>query len=188
MKIVTKTTRDLVPKTIMHLMINDTKDFIMAELLANLYATGDTVNLVWNLLCPSPKIKTCYWIICLQNNMMEESAEEAVKREEMLRIYHACKEALKIIGDVSMATVSTPVPPPVRGGDDYFRSGPDNSRFIIQHEKNITKLPRRLSVLFSLFLYRVESFFSGSTSKCRIQSFWNGSKLRPRLHIYLPIG
>lgn len=72
----------------------------------------------------------------LQNNMMEESAEEAVKREEMLRIYHACKEALKIIGDVSMATVSTPVPPPVRGGnDDYFRSGPDNSRFIIQQQK-----------------------------------------------------
>jgi dynamin GTPase len=46
MRIVTKTTRDLVPKTIMHLMINDTKDFIMAELLANLYATGDTVNFV----------------------------------------------------------------------------------------------------------------------------------------------
>ena len=44
MKIVTKTTRDLVPKTIMHLMINNTKDFIMAELLANLYATGDTVT------------------------------------------------------------------------------------------------------------------------------------------------
>ena len=44
MKIVTKTTRDLVPKTIMHLMINNTKDFIMAELLPNLYATGDTVT------------------------------------------------------------------------------------------------------------------------------------------------
>ena len=43
MKIVTKTTRDLVPKTIMMLMINNTKDFIMAELLANLYASGDTV-------------------------------------------------------------------------------------------------------------------------------------------------
>ncbi len=47
---------------------------------------------------------------------MEESAEEAVKREETLRMYHACKEALRIIGDVSMATVSTPIPPPVRGG------------------------------------------------------------------------
>ncbi|KAB7508185.1 Dynamin [Armadillidium nasatum] len=50
--------------------------------------------------------------------MMEESQEEAQKREEMLRMYHACKEALKIIGDVSMATVSTPMPPPVR--DDWL--------------------------------------------------------------------
>lgn len=46
MKIATKTTRDLVPKTIMHLMINHTKNFIMTELLANLYATGDTVILM----------------------------------------------------------------------------------------------------------------------------------------------
>ena len=83
---------------------------------------------------------------------MEESAEEAVKREEMLRIYHACKEALKIIGDVSMATVSTPVPPPVRGGDDYFRSGPDSSRFIIQHEKKNGQ--KKISFfLFSLYFW-----------------------------------
>jgi len=92
MKIVTKTTRDLVPKTIMHLIINQAKDFINSELLAHLYASGDT------------------------SSMMEESAEEALKREETLRMYHACKEALRIIGDVSMATVSTPMPPPVRGG------------------------------------------------------------------------
>jgi dynamin 1/3 len=31
--------------------------------------------------------------------MMEESAEEALKREEMLKMYHACKEALRIIGE-----------------------------------------------------------------------------------------
>jgi len=90
MKIVTKTCRDLVPKSIMYLMINDVKQFINAELLAQLYATGDT------------------------QNMMEESADEAIKREEMLRQYHACKEAIKIIGDVSMATVTAPVPPPVK--------------------------------------------------------------------------
>lgn len=96
MKIVTKTTRDMVPKTIMHLMINNTKEFIMGELLAHLYATGD------------------------QAAMMEESPEEAQKREEMLRMYHACKEALKIIGDVSMATVTTPMPPPVK--DDRIGS------------------------------------------------------------------
>ena len=43
MKIVTKTTRDLVPKTIMHLIINNAKDFINGELLAHLYASGDQV-------------------------------------------------------------------------------------------------------------------------------------------------
>lgn len=31
--------------------------------------------------------------------MMEESAEAASKREEMLRMYHACKDALRIIGE-----------------------------------------------------------------------------------------
>merc|ERR1719317_1046655 len=81
MKIVTKTCRDLVPKIIMYLMINDAKAFINGELLANLYSTGDT------------------------QGMMEESADEALRREEMLRMYHACKEALKIIGDISTATI-----------------------------------------------------------------------------------
>lgn len=57
--------------------------------------------------------------------MMEESPEEALKREEMLRMYHACKEALRIIGDVSMATVSTPVPPPVK--NDWLESRLDAS-------------------------------------------------------------
>merc|ERR1719378_293066 len=83
MKIVTKTCRDLVPKIIMYLMINDTKAFINGELLASLYSTGDT------------------------QGMMEESADEALRREEMLRMYHACKEALKIIGDISTATINS---------------------------------------------------------------------------------
>ena len=58
--------------------------------------------------------------------MMEESQEEAHKREEMLRMYHACKEALKIIGDVSMATVSTPMPPPVR--DEFLSASNDSPK------------------------------------------------------------
>lgn len=56
--------------------------------------------------------------------MMEEAPEEAQKREEMLRMYHACKESLRIIGDVSVATVSTPVPPPVK--NDWLSSGFDS--------------------------------------------------------------
>ena len=52
MKIVTKTCRDLVPKCIMFLMINDTKSFINGELLASLYSTGDTVNKLLTLSRP----------------------------------------------------------------------------------------------------------------------------------------
>lgn len=65
------------------------KDFIHSELLAYLYSSGD------------------------QNSLMEESADQAQRRDEMLRMYHAIKEALSIIGDISTSTVSTPVPPPV---------------------------------------------------------------------------
>ncbi|XP_029996600.1 dynamin-2 isoform X5 [Sphaeramia orbicularis] len=87
--IINKSIRDLVPKTIMHLMINSSKDFIHSELLAYLYSCGD------------------------QNSLMEESADQAQRRDEMLRMYHALKEALNIIGDISANTISTPVPPPV---------------------------------------------------------------------------
>lgn len=44
---------------------------------------------------------------------MEESPEQAQRREEMLKMYHALKEALVIIGDISTSTVSAPLPPPV---------------------------------------------------------------------------
>lgn len=44
MKIVTKTTRDMVPKAIMYLIVNNAKDFINGELLAHLYASGDQVG------------------------------------------------------------------------------------------------------------------------------------------------
>lgn len=87
--IINKSIRDLMPKTIMHLMINNTKAFIHHELLAYLYSSAD------------------------QSSLMEESAEQAQRRDDMLRMYHALKEALNIIGDISTSTVSTPVPPPV---------------------------------------------------------------------------
>ena len=38
---------------------------------------------------------------------MEESPEVAQKREETLRMYHAMKEALGIIGEVSSSAMST---------------------------------------------------------------------------------
>ncbi|XP_034402569.1 dynamin-1a isoform X1 [Cyclopterus lumpus] len=89
MAIVNKTVRDLMPKTIMHLMINNSKEFINAELLAQLYSCGD------------------------QSTLMEESQEQAQHRDEMLRMYHALREALSIIGDISTSTITTTMPPPV---------------------------------------------------------------------------
>lgn len=89
MAIVNRTIRDLMPKTIMHLMVNNTKEFIHAELLACLYSCGD------------------------QSSLMEESQEQAQHREEMLKMYHALREALSIIGDISTSTISTAMPPPV---------------------------------------------------------------------------
>lgn len=65
------------------------KDFINSELLAQLYSSED------------------------QNTLMEESAEQAQRRDEMLRMYQALKEALVIVGDINTATTFTPAPPPV---------------------------------------------------------------------------
>ncbi|GFR99868.1 dynamin-1 [Elysia marginata] len=93
LKIVNKTQRDLVPKTIMFLIISNMKVYIKDDLLPGLYSAGD------------------------QGQMMEESAEEGQRREELLRMYHATKEALQIIGEVSTSTVSTPTPPPVMNED-----------------------------------------------------------------------
>ena len=50
--------------------------------------------------------------------MMQESEEESTRREEMLRMYHAMKEALGIIGEVSASTASTPLPPPIKDDED----------------------------------------------------------------------
>lgn len=73
------------------------KDFIHSELLAYLYSSTD------------------------QNSLMEESADQAQRRDEMLRMYHALKESLNIIGDITTSTITTPVPPPV---DDTWLQNP----------------------------------------------------------------
>ncbi|XP_052720706.1 dynamin-1-like isoform X5 [Crassostrea angulata] len=108
MKIVNKTQRDHVPKCIMSIIVNDVKDFIGADLLAHLYSTTE------------------------QGSLMEESAEEAQRRDELIRMYSVTKEALSIIGDITMNTNSTPVPPPVDDEwlkvDQSVQNGRPNSR------------------------------------------------------------
>lgn len=93
LKIVSKTVRDLVPKTVMFFIINNVKEFIGQELLAHLYSTGN------------------------QNDLMQESEAEVARRDEMLRTFHGLKEALRIIGDIDASTMTTALPPPVDTGD-----------------------------------------------------------------------
>ncbi|KAG9470786.1 hypothetical protein GDO78_016724 [Eleutherodactylus coqui] len=115
MAIINKSIRDLMPKTIMHLMINNAKDFIHSELLAFLYSSTD------------------------QNSLMEESADQAQRRDEMLRMYHALKEALHIIGDITTSTITTPVPPPV--DDTWLQNSTSGHSPTVQRRPVSTIMP-----------------------------------------------
>ncbi|KXJ10943.1 dynamin-1 [Exaiptasia diaphana] len=102
-KIVSKTVRDLVPKTIMFMICNNIKEFINSELLAHLYSTGN------------------------HNSMMQESEDETLRREEMIRMYRSTKEALQIVSDIDSHTNSTPLPPPITSDDMDYRGQPNPS-------------------------------------------------------------
>ncbi|XP_037325390.2 dynamin 3a isoform X2 [Pungitius pungitius] len=91
MSIVYKTFKDLMPKTVMHLMINGVKEFIGCELLARLYARGGAGG----------------------SALMDESPEQRRLREAVLRNHAALKEALAVVGSFSTSTCTTPLPPPV---------------------------------------------------------------------------
>ncbi|KAG8436674.1 hypothetical protein GDO86_007677 [Hymenochirus boettgeri] len=99
MTIINKGIRDLIPKTLMHLMINSVKKFIHSELLAHLYSYED------------------------QSILMEESVEQIQRRAEIVKTSNSLKDALKIIGDICTSTTYTPVPPPV----DYSWLKPQRS-------------------------------------------------------------
>ena len=99
MTIVKKTTRDIVPKTVMFYLVNNVKDFLQAEMLASLYSHSN------------------------QDALMEESPEETRRREELMRMYTATKQALSIIGDVVVSTTSTPTPAPIQ--DEWLK--PDST-------------------------------------------------------------
>lgn len=103
-----------------------TKEFIHSELLANLYSCGD------------------------QNTLMEESAEQAQRRDEMLRMYHALREALNIIGDINTTTISTPLPPPV-----------DDSWLQVQNIPSGRRYPRRRGEALLSFLAPLSSQIGG---------------------------
>ncbi|XP_070923381.1 dynamin-1-like isoform X2 [Macaca nemestrina] len=62
----------------------------------------------WSTTPRSSSSQRCSPTCGKQNALMEESAEQAQLRDKMLRMHHVLKEALSIIGDINMTTVSTP--------------------------------------------------------------------------------
>ena len=80
MRIVYKTTRDFLPKIIMHLVVNNVRDFFKNELLAHVYSLDD------------------------QSALLREAPEETQKRDENMRVYRSTKEALRVIGELTKET------------------------------------------------------------------------------------
>lgn len=87
-RIVTKKIKDQIPKIVTCFLINKTREFINGDLLRTLLSGGEM--------------------------LMEESQQEAQRREDLLRTYNALKEALNIIGEVNMSTTYVPPPPPLK--------------------------------------------------------------------------
>eukprot|EP00730_Choanoeca_flexa_P008456 TRINITY_DN12490_c0_g1_i10.p1 TRINITY_DN12490_c0_g1~~TRINITY_DN12490_c0_g1_i10.p1 ORF type:complete len:834 (+),score=256.81 TRINITY_DN12490_c0_g1_i10:128-2629(+) len=86
MRIISKTLKDLVPKVCMHLLVNTLKTFLSEEMIAHLYRMDP-------------------------DELMEESPEEAQRRDELLAMYASSKQALEIIKNVNVK--AEPLPPPV---------------------------------------------------------------------------
>uniref|UniRef100_A0A3Q0R756 Dynamin n=1 Tax=Amphilophus citrinellus TaxID=61819 RepID=A0A3Q0R756_AMPCI len=81
--IIHRTVRDLIPKTVMHLMVNN----------------------VWHA--------QAYIQVHTGSDVVSHMISSAQHRDEMLRMYHALREGLSIIGDISTSTITTAMPPPV---------------------------------------------------------------------------
>jgi hypothetical protein len=79
--LVSKQLKDQIPKCCMHLMVNCFKDFVRDELLSGLYRDARP------------------------DQLMEESATEVTRRKDMLTMYNACREALRIIGEINQGTI-----------------------------------------------------------------------------------
>ncbi|VDL89475.1 unnamed protein product [Schistocephalus solidus] len=108
MKIVNKTQRDLVPKITIHLLVNEVAPPASLFLIFLQISTSHSAVLY--------STDT--------NRLMEESAEEKRRRQDMITMYDTLREALNIIADVTVTTVATPLPPPVT---DDWRDKPEPS-------------------------------------------------------------
>ncbi|KAI6646167.1 Dynamin-1 isoform X10 [Oopsacas minuta] len=94
MSIVSKTVRDIIPKTVVHMILNNLLQFVKEDLKVNIYAVGDF------------------------SEMMIESQVSEQQRKEVLSMYQTTKQALEILSDINNSTISTGVPPPIIDNDD----------------------------------------------------------------------
>lgn len=81
MQIIMRTLKDMTPKLIMHLLVNETKNFIADELLACLYQQVQIA---------------CKFIVfkhfqCDMSALTEESPAEAERRDELLKLHASLK-------------------------------------------------------------------------------------------------
>ena len=90
MKIIKKTIKDRVPKMIMLTIVNNMRDYCKTELLAAIYSSGLDHKV-----------------------LMEESAGEEERRENLFRMHAGIKEALQICSDINVTTVRTEDAAPV---------------------------------------------------------------------------
>ena len=65
------------------MMLNSTRDFIADELIATLYSE------------------------CNAADLMKESSDEVERKSEMIKIYNALKDAVKIVTDININTTGT---------------------------------------------------------------------------------
>ena len=113
MQIVMKTLKDLSPKVVMMLIINDVKVFIAEELLGGVKISIQIIIAHRLLNSKQLPFKATLYAECDIKQLTEESPEEEERREELLKMYASLKEALQIIGEINVQTVHAPPPPPV---------------------------------------------------------------------------
>eukprot|EP01134_Creolimax_fragrantissima_P002300 CFRG2300T1 len=93
MGIVGTTIKDLVPKTIMCFMIDSVKEYLKTDLVGGLYAAGNP------------------------DELMEESADETQRRDDMLRMLKMSKGALKLLSEISTSGGEIHIPKGAGGID-----------------------------------------------------------------------
>jgi len=92
LSIVRQHVKDIVPKIIMTLMVNNTKEFLRTEIQAHIYSAN-------------------------ADNLMQEAPEEKERRDVLLNMYKGLKDALSVLGNLNLMKVE-PTPQPLASNEN----------------------------------------------------------------------